>query len=85
MDTEYDISFYIIFGLAFFIFIFIRQYNWGGFVPSMEEEEKTTEESLKDIYSRRSNEELEAIISNESAAEEAKIIAHELLDERTKT
>lgn len=82
MSKELPLSLYFLYGVAAFIIILIRAYFWDDFVPSLEEEEITAEESLTDIYSKRTDEELKELIASEVAAAEAKIIAREILTER---
>ena len=44
--------------------------------------EASKEDHLKEIYSKRSNEELHSMVQDENVATEAKVIAQQIIDER---
>ncbi|UKN00201.1 hypothetical protein K6119_10700 [Paracrocinitomix mangrovi] len=75
---------YILNSVIFFVIVIVREYFVNGFLFSLSEPEKqlTKEENLRKIYSKKSDSELEMLVSSETIEEEAKIIAGAILNSR---
>ena len=84
MSKESSMTWYMINASAFFIAIVIREFFWGKFIPSLDDSNETlsTNDHLKKIYLKRPNQELQDMITDPEIAEEAKIIAQEIISSR---
>ena len=81
--SDSPIYMYLISAVVFFVLILARSYSKGELKEVKPQKESISKEAhLKEIYSSRTDQQLKDMISNQSIADEAKIIARKILESR---